>query len=297
MNIELDFPMALVLLGVGLVLYAILGGRIRKIAVIELDPAAQDLDRRQRTLVLLLGAGLLIGGVAWKVFTLTLPSGQVAQATVTPVPSAQETPSLPPESAWEAIPFARADGQLGEGWSWHTGESPDSGYSLSEPNSLTMVAGPLTDHWKDIDSAPRLEYGISGDFEVQVRVDFQPAKVQTQHAGLLVISGSDPYTWIRISRCFDDLVPGQDGIYAIGDQGGQGIRLASRPYTRSIVYLKIARRGSQFSLYHSDDGQEWSTLQPAYSLEMPAQAIVALEVFSALNDQAATATFSDLQIR
>lgn len=296
MNIELDFPMALVLIGVGLVLYAILGGRIRKIAVIELDATAQDLDRRQRTLVLLLGAALLIGGVAWKVF-VTLPSGQVAQAPVAPTPSAQETPSLPPETAWEAIPFAAADGQLGDGWSWHTGESTDSGYSLSEPNSLTIVAGAYTDHWKEFDSAPRLEYGISGDFEVQVRVDFQPAKVQTQHAGLLVISGSDPYTWIRITRCFDDLVPGRDGIYAIGDQAGQGIRLASRAYTQATVYLKIARRGSQFSLYYSNDGQEWLTLQPAYLLEMPAQVLIGLEVFSALNDQSATATFSDLQVR
>lgn len=296
MNIELDFPMALVLVGVGLVLFGILGGRIRKIAVIELDEAAQDLDRRQRSLVLLLGVCLLIGGVAWKALII-LPSGPVAQATATSAPSAQEIPSLPPESAWEAIPFAGADGQLDEGWSWRTGESPDSGYSLSEPNSLTMVAGPYTDHWTTMDSAPRLEYGISGDFEVQVRVDFQPAKVQTQHAGLLVISSSQPYTWIRISRCFDNLVPGQDGVYVIADQGGQGIRLASRPYTQSTAYLKIARRGSEFSLYYSADGQEWSTLQPAYTLEMPAQVQIGLEVFSALNDQAATATFSDLQIR
>lgn len=104
MNIQLDFPLVLVLVGVALVLYSILGGRIRKIAVIELDAAPQDLERRQRFLILLLGLSLLIGGAAWKAFVVTPSPGQVAQATVTSAPSAQEILTLPPEPTWTVAP-------------------------------------------------------------------------------------------------------------------------------------------------------------------------------------------------
>ena len=212
-------------------------------------------------------------------------------ASPTPIPT--ETPLPPTPTPYSGpIPFASPSDSnaLNPIFGWQPGSSEASSYDLTLNESmLTLIAGPRTDQWGPTNTAPLVAYPISGNFEAQVKAIFSPVQ-DPQLAGLGVRSAQDQNTWLRITRTFDHAT-GQS-VSIIGAQQGHGLRLNATPYSDDTVYLKIARRGSLFTLSYSTNDQNWIDLQKDYVFEMASDVELFITVFS-VNPHGITAQFSD----
>ena len=177
---------------------------------------------------------------------------------------------------------------------WYAGSSAVSKYILSsDPGALTLVAGPRTDLWAQIDSAPLILYSCQGDFVARVTVKANPS-TPVQFAGIGVRSADSPNTWLRIAR--------QAGwnkaqlISTIANRQGTGVVLNDVFYLDEIAYLKIERRENNFTLSYSSNGNDWLPIKTDYLLEMSENIEVFLVAISAQNNKEFSETFYDFAV-
>ncbi len=220
----------------------------------------------------ILFVGLALGAIA-------CGSGETSKnrteinATVSPQPTsvaAVATPTtLPSDVMPEGIKVVKVqtvkfnDGKLDDGWQWL---DPDGEYAPTPhefKNGRLMMTIPTTkDLYGENRTAPRFLKAVSGDFQIETHVKFDPSQ-DYQGAGLLIYKDAENY--IRLERAFG----GTGG-------GGSGLRLDTRmrgeynspvtpidiPTTAIECDLKITRRLNVFSIYwREDENTEWRSLE------------------------------------
>lgn len=192
------------------------------------------------------------------------PAASVA-APATPGPSA--TPDVMPsgEKVERAVTvrFPATSAGWPDGWEWIDPASGTQPTPFETANGrLKMTIGSGRDLHGGNRTAPRLLKAITGDFQIETRVRFDPTQ-DYQGAGLLVyLDGSN---YVRFERSYGGL----------GD-GGSGIRLDARrrdnfepittpgeiPTDAGEVELKIIRRGNVFSAFwRLDESSEWRAVE------------------------------------
>jgi serine/threonine protein kinase len=193
------------------------------------------------------------------------------------------------------VPFAAPDNPntLNPVLGWHPGGSGANSYELdASSNRLKLIADRNTDQWQRVDTAPLLVYPLAGNFEAQIKLEFNPSEIG-QIAGLGVRSAEDTTTWIRIDRTF---FGNQHFVGTAAQQAGE-VLSSSRghvAFSDDTVYLKIERRDSLFTLSYSTNGNNWATRKKDYVFTMPNDVEIYLFVRSAQNDGGAVAHFYDL---
>jgi serine/threonine-protein kinase len=196
-------------------------------------------------------------------------------------------------SAGGPVAFASASNpnQLSDVWGWYPGGSDASTFKLAG-GQLMLITGPGTDLWDDRDSAPRVEYPVIGDFQVQVRLDFSPSE-QYQVAGLGLRSTKEPGDWVALRRLSGG--GSQQEVWASTTRGNRSENIATIPYTQNALYLRIWRTEPLVSLYYSPDGSNWTPLAKDFVMGFPDQVWVFLFVYST-SGRGISATFSNLTV-
>ncbi len=142
-----------------------------------------------------------------------------------------------------------------------TWRTPPTEWWLSDAESLTVTAGPITDLFINPQggapmlNAPRLLCPIEGDFlfSANVTVDFA-AKFD---AGVLLI-WSDEAHWAKL--CFEYSPRGIPMVVSVVTRDvsddANGFEVANNQ-----VWLRIARIGSAFAFHASTDGHQWELIR------------------------------------
>jgi regulation of enolase protein 1 (concanavalin A-like superfamily) len=157
---------------------------------------------------------------------------------------------------------------------WGLAIDPDGDCPLHPENKALDVAVPGTLHDLNPDSgklnALRVMRPVEGDFAITVKVagDFQPAGKSTNPrgvpyngAGILIWSDSDNF--IRLER--GAVLRGSTvNAYVAFEERERGYRGAvhSEAFLGGTWYLRLERRGSQFTGAVSGDGSSWKRLKP-----------------------------------
>jgi len=208
--------------------------------------------------------------------------------TATPLP-----PTPTPVSG--SIPFGAPDDPLSLNpiLGWQPGASIASRYDLGlDPGALTLIAGPNTDQWKLVDTAPMILLAARGDLEAQVKVVFGPER-NYEFVGLGVRSAEDNTTWVRLGRGYYN---GQSVGFTMM-QRGKVLRDGVSPYSNDTVYFKIERRASLFALSYSVDGNNWVFLTKDSVIEVTDEVQIYLYAFSSeRNDLGVVARFYDFAV-
>ena len=151
-------------------------------------------------------------------------------------------------------------------WRW---EDPQGGGSWSEKQGyLEMQAEPGQDLWHgpggNLD-APRLLLKVEGDFSAECRIRLSPD--MREHGGLII--WKSPQAFIRLEKTsgphafrgdirFERHV---DGVFSLVGRGTGVDKRMSQMGPISVrfteLYLRLERRGNQFSGYASPDGVNW----------------------------------------
>ena len=182
----------------------------------------------------------------------------------TPTPTATPSEGMPKGVTVDKVMSVKFEGgKFADGWRWI---DPDAEFSPTKyefkDNRLTMTVPTTKDLYAGNRTAPRLVKAVTGDFQIEARINFVPTH-DYQGAGLLIYVDGDNY--IRLERAFG----------GIGG-GGSGIRLDARrkdkyealttpieiPTITTSVNLKITRRLNIFSAFwREDESSEWRLIE------------------------------------
>jgi len=176
---------------------------------------------------------------------------------------------------------------------WEPGKLGNQYVLSQETNVLTLEAGPDTNQWASITTAPLISYRFRGNFEAEIKVVCD-LRQRVQLAGLGVRSPEDKNSWVRIARTYDYFT-GQT-LLTFTDQRGESAGLNYVAYSDTTVYLKIAREDVRYTLSYSRDGNTWSILQGVFSFEIPAEAEIFLTTYSNQNPHGSLAQFSNFRV-
>lgn len=134
-----------------------------------------------------------------------------------------------------------------------------------DPGRSVLVVEPdaNTDFWRrthygfEADSGHLLHAPVHGDFLVMANVSFFPVH-QYDQAGLMVRADGD--CWIKTSVEYElDKAPKLGAVVTNGGYSDWSVQNFDR--ARNHVWLRIARRASDFVVEHSEDGQSWHMLR------------------------------------
>lgn len=149
---------------------------------------------------------------------------------------------------------------LAEGWEW-VREDPSS-WSVQQRYGflrITLLPGGLGSGASSLARNLLLRDAPEGDFEIATYVEILPS-TNFQFAGLLIYQ--DDATAIQLGRAYcdnPDLCVG-NGIYFDNTQTQLDDNYATDAENPSSAYLRIQRRGSEYTGYYSDNGTDWITI-------------------------------------
>ncbi|UCC75810.1 MAG: amidohydrolase family protein, partial [Anaerolineales bacterium] len=110
---------------------------------------------------------------------------------------------------------------------------------------------------------PLVQAAPTGAYTITTRVVFTPTH-NFQTAGLVLYQDNDNYLKLARTYCEDIPPPAcvPDGIYFDYMEGGRyvGTSFTASTGTLSDNYLRVIRRGTTYSGYHSEDGVHWTLL-------------------------------------
>jgi regulation of enolase protein 1 (concanavalin A-like superfamily) len=143
-------------------------------------------------------------------------------------------------------------------WRWI---DPDGKYN---PTKYDTKSGALhidvptgKDLFGEARTAPQLLKAVTGDFEIETRVKFDP-KDSYQGAGLLVFRNDSNY--IRLERGYGGVGGGENGIRfdVREDEAFEPIATQEKfPTDADLVELKMRRVGKEFTAFWRIPGGEW----------------------------------------
>lgn len=162
-------------------------------------------------------------------------------------------------------------GGIPDGWEW-IDPKDDANRDLGvRPGYLRISASTGNDLFPDSNyDAPRLLHAVAGDFELETRLKCDPRQVY-QGAGLLV--GADTDAFLRLERGFGGVGGAGSRIGFSNCKGGVFSSVATvrqADDTASEIELMIRRRGSQFTAFWREPGQDWKSIGTT-KLDLPDQ--------------------------
>lgn len=257
----------------------------------SLEGTVQAIDRA----IAELGSGGTIIPIT-PTYTSTIAVTPTITLTPTTIPSntSTYTPTPNPSTTTNTINIPLMEsGSLSKDWGWSSGSSNSSNYRpSSKGDGITLIAGPQTDFWGSTITAPFLERSVSGDFDVQVQLDFNPTE-RWQVAGLGIrSSGSDSNDWIAIRRISGG--GNQQVIDVAQTRSNSSNSITTISYAKTIVYLKIKRIGELVSFSISENGINWIELKTKYVFSLQTRLNLFLFVYSTTNN-GTIADFSNVQ--
>ncbi|MFX1296610.1 MAG: DUF1349 domain-containing protein [Promethearchaeota archaeon] len=178
---------------------------------------------------------------------------------------------------------------LMEGWNWINPKGDGTYNFTTNPGFLTLYTPPYHDLIPSKLDAPRIFRSVSGDFEIETRLLFEPS-VFAMHAGLVV--WDNQLNFFRFERGIGWythtnglLVWRYNGSYT-----GKDIN-----FTPTDTYLRVERKGNTFTANYSTDGMNWQTL---YSFNQPMSMTVevGLDIISEFNSYSVNASFDYFNI-
>lgn len=207
------------------------------------------------------------------------------------IPNSNES-SFIQSSDTEIIPFTASQdtNSLAADWKWVSGSSESSNYRFENDNELILIAGPSTNLWDSNITAPYIEKELSGNFQVQVKIDFDPTE-KYQVAGFGLRSSDDPSDWVRIARYSSG---GTNQFIDIGQTtNGRSESFSRIPYAKTTVYLRIKRVEEALTFSISENDTNWFDLNTDYIFSLPEKVQLFLFVYST-SGHGTLAQFSDL---
>jgi regulation of enolase protein 1 (concanavalin A-like superfamily) len=180
---------------------------------------------------------------------------------------------------------------LSNDWKWDQGLAKDSGFKISDSGStLTLITGLNTNMWGDQTTAPKVDYPLSGNFSVRVKVKFSGIE-QWQAAGLGLRSEINPGDWIMLQR----ISGGQSGqeVYITQTHENNSEHILTLPFSKNEFYLCMIRTDEKISFKVSENGVNWFYLMKDYVFTLPEQIRLFLTVYSTTS-HGSLASFSDL---
>ncbi|QYO65822.1 DUF1349 domain-containing protein [Leptolyngbya sp. 7M] len=148
---------------------------------------------------------------------------------------------------------------LPDGWTFVDNDAKEkpSPYSMSDGKfKLTIPGG--KDLYADNYGAPHLVKAVSGNFEIEARVKFDP-KSDYQGAGLLIFH--DAKNYLRLERCMGGTGGSGSGIRLDSRKGDEYIPISTPDRAETDadeVDLKIVRMGKKFiAFWRLNEESEW----------------------------------------
>ena len=195
----------------------------------------------------------------------------------------------------------------GEAWTNSDVGSPaQAGSATRDQAGWNLVAGG-TDIWGAVDQFHFVHQQRTGDFDVAVRVaEMKPAHLYSK-VGLMVretLSGNSRHIYFMV---FADNKPRNknNGGYEfqlreVAGGASQAIYPVVKPDAPAEfpvgypdVWLRVQRRGNEFSVFASADGKNWKTYA-RHTLELPATVFLGLALTSHNKSATATAQCGDV---
>jgi uncharacterized protein len=146
---------------------------------------------------------------------------------------------------------------------------PADFYWFNEPgryytgNGLEIFTGEKTDFWQRTHYGFRRDDGHclltrqTGDFSLVTQVDFDPREMYDQ-CGLIV--RIDSQNWIKVSTEYENEHVSRLGSVAT-NLGYSDWATQDVPSDRRVMWYRISKRGSDFLLENSRDGQTWHQMR------------------------------------
>lgn len=191
----------------------------------------------------------------------------------------------------DCLPFAAADdaNSFSAIWKWYQGNTPSKVYGLSDGNMLSLIASAMTDQRDGVTTAPVLAYPTSGNLTARVRLEFSPLD-DASGAGIGIRGEQDLDQWIRITR-------EEGAIVVAATQNGTTTEIASEAFAagEAIVYLRITRTGSQFTLSYSVNDTDWRDVVVNAVVNLPGDVEVFLTIYSP-NQLVTAARFTEMRV-
>jgi regulation of enolase protein 1 (concanavalin A-like superfamily) len=185
----------------------------------------------------------------------------------------------------------RAQSALPTGWASRDVGSTGRVGSATASSGTWTVAGSGANIWGTSDEFRFAYQQITGDVDISVRLQSIEDAQKWSKAGLMIRE-----TLSANSRnAFLTLIP-ESGVFmqSRATQGGSTARLTGREGA-APVWLRLIRRGNQFTGYLSSNGMSWTTAGTMTN-NMPAAAYVGLAVTSRADSVLTTATFTNLKV-
>lgn len=146
---------------------------------------------------------------------------------------------------------------------------PSDFYWFNEPtqyhlgNGLEIVTDEKTDFWQNTHYGFRRDDGHclltrrTGDFSLTTQVEFQP-RTQYDQCGLMV--RIDSQNWIKVSTEYESEKASRLGS-VVTNLGYSDWATQDIPSSHRSIWYRISKRGSDFLLESSYDGQAWHQLR------------------------------------
>jgi regulation of enolase protein 1 (concanavalin A-like superfamily) len=185
----------------------------------------------------------------------------------------------------------RAQSALPTGWASRDVGSTGMVGSASASSGTWTVAGSGANIWGTSDEFRFAYRQITGDVDISVRLESIEDAQTWSKAGLMIretLSANSRNAYLT-------LIPGS-GVFmqSRASQGGSTARLTGRAGA-APVWLRLVRRGNQFTSYLSSNGTSWTTAGTVTN-NMAAAAYVGLAVTSRADSVITTATFTNLRV-
>ncbi len=181
---------------------------------------------------------------------------------------------------------------------------PAGFYWYNEPaqvqfgDGLTLATKANTDFWQRTHYGFRRDDGhclltkVAGDFAVITHVEFAPA-TQYDQGGLMI--RADAQNWIKMSTEYETTQISRLGS-VVTNLGYSDWATQDIPSTHRAMWYRISKRGQDFLLEHSFDGDVWHQLRMTHLHTSPEFLEVGVYACSPLGELF-RCTFKTLQIR
>ncbi len=160
---------------------------------------------------------------------------------------------------------------------WGRVIDPDHDCSVRREGKILVIDLPNTPHnrtaFSGLFNVPRVVRPIDGDFDVRVRVDGEfdpvgpaerPVDEPSNGGGLIVVGEGESHVILdRMVFIRNDMTCTSVEFAQRGEGGNRGRRTSQ--FGHGTTYLRLARKGNQFSASASSDGQEWVPFDPIES--------------------------------
>jgi regulation of enolase protein 1 (concanavalin A-like superfamily) len=197
-------------------------------------------------------------------------------------------PSQPPKSN----PPPAQGGGLPGGWAVDDVGDPDVGGGASFNNGRWTVRGAGRNIWGAADEFAFAHTAADGDVVLTARIDKQEQTHAWAKAGLMIRAGTgESVQFAGVFRTPDNGIVFETRKAYRATPDSVGVDVGNGP-----VWVRLIRRANSFAAYYSTDGNRWTRIGEAETINMPTSTRAGLAVTSHDAGQLGSATFSNVSV-